>query len=182
VLWAEEQFGKSRQKRDFLPLDPSDVPKERVKRIELFDDLDQTRPSEKNKTRRKRFVLTADNDQIDHTFNDELWNQQWYLKDTRTRLDIPKLDLNVLPVYKAGISGKGVRITILDDGLEYTHDDLNSNYDPEISYNCNEENDNPLPRYEITKSNSHGTRCAGEVAMIANNKKCGVGIAFNAKI
>lgn len=29
---------------------------------------------------------------------------------------------------------------------------------------------------------SHGTRCAGEVAMMANNSICGVGIAFNAKV
>lgn len=29
---------------------------------------------------------------------------------------------------------------------------------------------------------SHGTRCAGEVAMEANNSYCGVGIAFNARI
>lgn len=28
----------------------------------------------------------------------------------------------------------------------------------------------------------HGTRCAGEVAMMANNKKCGVGVAYNARI
>lgn len=29
---------------------------------------------------------------------------------------------------------------------------------------------------------SHGTRCAGEVAMVANNLKCGVGVAYNARI
>lgn len=29
---------------------------------------------------------------------------------------------------------------------------------------------------------SHGTRCAGEVAAIADNNVCGVGVAFNAKI
>jgi len=28
----------------------------------------------------------------------------------------------------------------------------------------------------------HGTRCAGEVAMIANNQKCGVGVAYDALI
>ena len=28
----------------------------------------------------------------------------------------------------------------------------------------------------------HGTRCAGEVAAVANNSKCVVGAAFNAKI
>jgi len=28
----------------------------------------------------------------------------------------------------------------------------------------------------------HGTRCAGEIAMTANNDFCGVGVAYNAKI
>lgn len=39
----------------------------------------------------------------------------------------------------------------------------------------------PMPRYEDL-SNYHGTRCAGEIAMAANNRKCGVGIAYNAKV
>ena len=30
--------------------------------------------------------------------------------------------------------------------------------------------------------NKHGTRCAGEVAAVANNGVCGVGIAYNASI
>lgn len=28
----------------------------------------------------------------------------------------------------------------------------------------------------------HGTRCAGEVAAVANNGICGVGVAYDAKI
>lgn len=28
----------------------------------------------------------------------------------------------------------------------------------------------------------HGTRCAGEVAAVANNGICGVGVAYNARI
>lgn len=39
-----------------------------------------------------------------------------------------------------------------------------------------------MPRYGATPENAHGTRCAGEVAMQANNSKCGVGIAYNAGI
>lgn len=38
-----------------------------------------------------------------------------------------------------------------------------------------------MPRNTIP-FNTHGTRCAGEIAMMANNKKCGVGIAYNAKV
>ncbi|MEQ2230574.1 hypothetical protein ILYODFUR_030762, partial [Ilyodon furcidens] len=38
----------------------------------------------------------------------------------------------------------------------------------------------PMPVRD--EENSHGTHCAGEVAMEANNSYCGVGIAFNARI
>ncbi|KAM7382470.1 hypothetical protein PAMP_002197 [Pampus punctatissimus] len=38
----------------------------------------------------------------------------------------------------------------------------------------------PMPVRD--EENSHGTRCAGIVAMEANNSYCGVGIAFNARI
>lgn len=39
--------------------------------------------------------------------------------------------------------------------------------------------------YEFNGSpgmNGHGTRCAGEIAMEANNLKCGVGVAFEAAV
>jgi len=38
------------------------------------------------------------------------------------------LDVNVIPVWNAGISGKGVVVTILDDGIEHNHTDLLKNY------------------------------------------------------
>jgi subtilisin family serine protease len=39
-----------------------------------------------------------------------------------------------------------------------------------------------MPVYGQTQPNSHGTRCAGEIAMVANNRVCGVGVAHGAKI
>lgn len=41
---------------------------------------------------------------------------------------LPKLDLHVLPVWQKGITGKGVVITVLDDGLEWNHTDIYNNY------------------------------------------------------
>lgn len=71
-------------------------------------------------------------------FNDELWSQQWYVQDTRTRAGLPKLDLNVLPVWERGITGAGIRVAVLDDGLEHGHDDLRQNYVSFIGkYNLN---------------------------------------------
>ncbi|KAM3940694.1 neuroendocrine convertase 1 [Leptodactylus fuscus] len=115
-------------------------------------------------------------------FNDPLWNHQWYLQDTRVNPQLPKLDLHVIPVWRKGITGKGVVITVLDDGLEWNHTDIYANYDPEASYDFNDNDKDPFPRYDITNENKHGTRCAGEVAMVANNNKCGVGVAYNSKV
>ncbi|KAH0548887.1 hypothetical protein KQX54_003949, partial [Cotesia glomerata] len=104
-------------------------------------------------------------------------------QDTRSSKELPKLDLNVVPLYHQGITGRGIRVAVLDDGLEYTHDDLKNNYDPLISYDVNARDNDPIPRYDATVDvNAHGTRCAGEIAMEANNLKCGVGIAHEASI
>ncbi|KFW60815.1 Proprotein convertase subtilisin/kexin type 4, partial [Pygoscelis adeliae] len=38
------------------------------------------------------------------------------------------------------------------------------------------------PRYAAGDENRHGTRCAGEVAAAANNRICGAGVAYNARV
>uniref|UniRef100_A0A668AWL9 Furin (paired basic amino acid cleaving enzyme) b n=1 Tax=Myripristis murdjan TaxID=586833 RepID=A0A668AWL9_9TELE len=91
-------------------------------------------------------------------------------------------DLNTKAAWAQGYTGRGVVVTILDDGIEKDHPDLISNYDPEASYDVNDGDADPQPRYTQRNENRHGTRCAGEVAAAANNGVCGVGVAYNAKI
>uniref|UniRef100_A0A669EWF6 Furin (paired basic amino acid cleaving enzyme) b n=1 Tax=Oreochromis niloticus TaxID=8128 RepID=A0A669EWF6_ORENI len=91
-------------------------------------------------------------------------------------------DLNTKAAWAQGYTGRGVVVTILDDGIEKDHPDLISNYDPEASYDVNDGDTDPQPRYTQRNENRHGTRCAGEVAAAANNGVCGVGVAYNAKI
>uniref|UniRef100_A0A8C4EPI0 Furin (paired basic amino acid cleaving enzyme) b n=1 Tax=Dicentrarchus labrax TaxID=13489 RepID=A0A8C4EPI0_DICLA len=101
--------------------------------------------------------------------------KQWYLVcNCNSRL--------VVESWAQGYTGKGVVVTILDDGIEKDHPDLISNYDPEASYDVNDGDADPQPRYTQRNENRHGTRCAGEVAAAANNGVCGVGVAYNAKI
>lgn len=38
------------------------------------------------------------------------------------------LDMNVIPAWRENVTGKGVVVTILDDGLESDHPDLEANY------------------------------------------------------
>ncbi|VVC39282.1 Peptidase S8, pro-domain,Peptidase S8, subtilisin-related,Peptidase S8, subtilisin, Ser-active [Cinara cedri] len=109
-------------------------------------------------------------------FNDPKWPKMWYLNRGRG------MDMNVQGAWEEGISGKGSVVTILDDGLEKDHPDLIQNYDPSASYDMNNRDDDPMPRYDQMDTNRHGTRCAGEVAATANNSLCSVGVAFGASI
>lgn len=43
-------------------------------------------------------------------------------------MHLSHVDMNVLPVYQMGYTGKGVRVSILDDGVEGSHYDLKDNY------------------------------------------------------
>ncbi|VDI00355.1 furin [Mytilus galloprovincialis] len=90
--------------------------------------------------------------------------------------------MNVKSAWEQGLTGKGVIVTILDDGIEKDHPDLMKNYDSQASYDVNNHDPDPQPRYDYTNENRHGTRCAGEVAAQADNHMCSVGVAYNAKI
>lgn len=117
VVWSDQPVELQREKRyNYMYYDSSDIDNNI-----LEDYLDDYRLS---KSRQNNMEAEMKH----HLFNDELWDQEWYLQDTRSRNGLPKLDLNVLPVYQRGITGKGVRVTVLDDGLEYTHDDILPNY------------------------------------------------------
>ncbi|KAL5259763.1 hypothetical protein ACHWQZ_G010012 [Mnemiopsis leidyi] len=109
-------------------------------------------------------------------FNDPEYSRQWvYRNDYR-------LDMNIEGAWRQGITGKGVIVSILDDGVERIHDDLKDNWDAAASYDFNDDDLDPSPRMTEDSENMHGTRCAGQVAASANNGKCGVGAAFEANI
>ncbi|XP_070212344.1 furin-like protease kpc-1 isoform X2 [Littorina saxatilis] len=109
-------------------------------------------------------------------FNEPKWPQMWYLNRGKG------LDMNVRTAWELGYTGKGIVVTILDDGIETDHPDLADNYDEAASYDVNGHDPNPQPRYDHSNENRHGTRCAGEVAAKANNSYCIVGVAYNARI
>lgn len=107
---------------------------------------------------------------------DPKFPQQWYLSGVSQR------DLNVKEAWAQGYTGHGIVVSILDDGIEKNHPDLAGNYDPGASFDVNDQDPDPQPRYTQMNDNRHGTRCAGEVAAVANNGVCGVGVAYNARI
>uniref|UniRef100_A0A8C4EM16 Proprotein convertase subtilisin/kexin type 5b n=1 Tax=Dicentrarchus labrax TaxID=13489 RepID=A0A8C4EM16_DICLA len=114
-------------------------------------------------------------------FNDAKWSSMWYIH-CNDDVHNCQSDMNIMGAWKRGYTGKDVVVTILDDGIERNHPDLFQNYDPQASFDVNGNDMDPMPRYDATNENKHGTRCAGEVAAAANNSHCIVGIAYNARI
>uniref|UniRef100_A0AAR2KL24 P/Homo B domain-containing protein n=1 Tax=Pygocentrus nattereri TaxID=42514 RepID=A0AAR2KL24_PYGNA len=112
-------------------------------------------------------------------FNDPKWSNMWYIhcsdKNSRCRSE-----MNILAAWQRGYTGRNVVVTILDDGIERNHPDLAQNYPATTSTATT-----MTQHHDMTpamKTSEHGTRCAGEVAAVANNSHCIVGIAYNARI
>ncbi|KAI8079316.1 peptidase S8/S53 domain-containing protein [Thamnidium elegans] len=105
---------------------------------------------------------------------DPWFEKQWHLINQEN----PGNDINVTGVWKQGIAGKDVVVVILDDGLDYKSEDLKDNFYAEGSYDFNDHEYLPTPKLW---DDSHGTRCAGQIAAVKNDV-CGVGIAYESKV
>lgn len=171
VTFAEQQITLKRVKRNHQVVHDKQL---EFPIREITDNSKFYRVSDKFDTR----------DGLGPRFNDRYYSDQWYLvNDGQTGGD-PGVDLNVLPAWEKGFNGRNVVVTILDDGIDHEHPDITNNYDPEASADMNDKRDaenDPTPD-KSKRGNSHGTRCAGEIAAEANNKICGVGVAHRASI
>ncbi|XP_045139506.1 proprotein convertase subtilisin/kexin type 7 [Echinops telfairi] len=111
-------------------------------------------------------------------FNDPKYPQQWHLNNRRS----PGRDINVTGVWERNVTGRGVTVVVVDDGVEHTSQDIAPNYSPEGSYDLNSNDPDPMPHPDVENDNHHGTRCAGEIAAVPNNSFCAVGVAYGSRI
>jgi hypothetical protein len=98
---------------------------------------------------------------------DPLFNDQWHLTTTSAK-----------EVWDSDITGRGVYVGIVDDGLQHTHPDLKQNYRVDLSHDYNEGDNDPYPG----PNDFHGTACAGVIGATSNNTHCGSGVAPNVNL
>ena len=111
--------------------------------------------------------------------NDPLFPDQWHLKNTGQagrngvagKVDE---DLNVSRAW-ASATGNGIRIAIVDDGLDINHEDLNVVPGKSWDYITNSYSD------PSSAMSSHGTSCGGLAAAKGNNGIGVTGVAYNAR-
>lgn len=82
------------------------------------------------------------------TFNDPYYKDQWYCENNGQSGGTKYIDLNIKIAWDQGYTGKGVTVTVLDDGIDHTHPDLKKNYSPFASADMNDKDDkqnDPMP-------------------------------------
>jgi len=115
-------------------------------------------------------------------FTDPLFPDQWHLSNTGQNGGTVDEDVHILPAWNEGLSGEGIVIGIVDDGLQHDHPDLSANYLSALSYDFNDNDSNPYPYLDNWYGDGHGTSVAGVAAAQENNDTCGVGAAYRASL
>lgn len=112
--------------------------------------------------------------------NDPLFPKQWHLQDAAEGQETGGLNLRSAWDY---VTGKGINITIVDDGLEIGHVDLADNsYPLDSGYHRNfNEGAEGDPRPSKPDSH-HGTSCAGLAAARGFNQEGLSGVAPEARL
>ena len=113
--------------------------------------------------------------------NDPLFPSQWYLQNTGSLTGYSGMraaeDLDMTQVWNSlGARGEGIRVAVVDDGLEVTHDDLAPNVVEGASYNYISDGSwkrgSPWPM-PCDAGQSHGTNVAGVIGARDSN---GIGV------
>ena len=109
--------------------------------------------------------------------SDNLFGDQWHLENTGQSGGVAGVDLNVTPVWD-DYTGAGVTIAVYDDSVQYTHHDLDDNYDASRHITLAGGTHDPAPTVD---EDDHGTAVAGIIAA-ENNGTGTVGVAYDATL
>jgi subtilisin-like proprotein convertase family protein len=109
--------------------------------------------------------------------NDPLAATQWHLNPVAVSPVVAGSDVKIDAIWNypstVGIRGSGVRIGVVDDGLQTSHPDFVSNIDTTNDKDWNGNDADPSPG----TGDDHGTACAGNAAAQGNN---GIGVTGTA--
>ena len=106
------------------------------------------------------------------TPNDTYFSYQWHLENTGQDNGVAGEDVNITGAWN-DVRGDGIVIGIVDDGLEWDHDDISANYEDTLDYDYCNYDDDPMPSYY----DAHGTAAAGVAAAVGDN---GLGVSGSA--
>lgn len=113
------------------------------------------------------------NNEIENISWDEKVDEQWGLYNTTN----DTIDINASSAWNYS-TGRGIKIAVIDTGVEHTHIDLINNIDP-YCYDTHTGTNNHSIR---GSTRHHGTHIAGIIAAERNNGICISGVAPDSKL
>lgn len=120
--------------------------------------------------------------------NDPYAENQWHIlnsgqdtgrPDNFTVYGVWGEDARITPVWGDGITGSGVIIGVIDDGMQYDHPDLFGNYNSTFDYDFRDLDSDPIAI--AGDGDFHGTAVGGVAAAVGNNGIGVTGVAYNAE-
>jgi subtilisin family serine protease len=137
-------------------------------------------------------TLSLPNDPYFPNSNDptQLYSQ-WYLLNIGQNVAQPDLqhlfgvagqDLNVVPAWNMvdanghPIDGTGVKVAVIDTGVQLFHPDLAANISPTLRFNSDNGTNIVSPNLSSNEG-FHGTAVAGIIGAVGNNGEGGIGVA-----
>lgn len=121
--------------------------------------------------------------------SDPFFPRQWHLQNNGQSGGTKGADLRVVGPWAAGLTGRGIRIGFVDDGVESVHPDLVANARPDLGHDYRDGDDDPSPdgvagidNHGQPRADSHGTAVAG-IASAAGDNRLGVtGVAYRSTL
>ena len=96
--------------------------------------------------------------------NDPKFPDQWHLQNTGQTSGVSGEDVNITGAWNA-YKGTGIVIGIVDDGLDWSHPDLDDYYESTLDYDYCQDDGDPSP----ASNKAHGTASAGVAAGVGDN-------------
>jgi subtilisin family serine protease len=109
---------------------------------------------------------------------DPLFPDQWHLENIGQSGGLVGSDVNARPAWDEGLSGAGVTVAIVDEGIQFQHPDLQPNWWQGSGYDYNDDDFDPSP---VGADDRHGTTVAG-ITLAASNDREVLGIAHAARL
>ena len=133
-------------------------------------------------------IFTVNGKVYTKTFNliqDPLFDRQDHIRNAGRYIGtVAGQDLNVVPVWQKGYTGKGITVAVIDTEFQIGHEDLKDNFIPELCYSVDRQSSAPEDLMVTAPSGAkiHGTPVAGVIAATAFNGVGSRGIAYNARL
>lgn len=115
---------------------------------------------------------------------DPLYSEQWHLDNTgqtafAANPAVEGNDLNTKLTQAMGIAGVGVKVAVIDSGVQIDHPDLAGNV---VTGSRNFVEDSPFPADYPVDANGHGTAVAGLISAVGNNGEGVRGVASRSSL